>query len=421
MQQILQGLSYFHSLKKIHCDIKPENIFINDDHNDGMVIADFDVSVDQETRTTAGYLTSTATAVTRIGGAGTGTMGYMAPEIMDGESATTSSDMFSFGVLALKILFSQNDLSKSKTFKNFGGIIDFPLRIPAHSSNNNNNHLQSLLLKLLSQSKQNRLSADQALSHPYFNNLNEKIVTIKHNPPLYWDISSFDDASDFKEIDISAENITWFQRIVDISCIPQTLGKGRDVRTKQVYTKLKVTKVSRIENSRLMLKYLLNQHNVMLNNNQKHNPLDIKNVKCYDSSSSMNDYLNTNVNEVFLFHGTKPEHVEDIKHFGFDERSCKTEGTMLGSGFYFAENSSKSDQYVDSNPNQKKFYMFFSRVSLGSSYETANGLQKIKRAPNNCDSVIYSPASNSTSVYREFAVYDRTQCYPEFLIEYIRE
>eukprot|EP00960_Hanusia_phi_P001082 29725-Hanusia_phi.AAC.1 len=47
-------------------------------------------------------------------------------------------------------------------------------------------------------------------------------------------------------------------------------------------------------------------------------------------------------NEVFLFHGTKPDLIDIIAEAGFDERVCSLEG-LFGAGIYLAENSSKSD------------------------------------------------------------------------------
>ncbi len=62
-RDICQGLEYLHHRGIIHCDIKPENILINEDGNP--VIADFDISISNETRT------QTAKSV--------GTIGYIAP------------------------------------------------------------------------------------------------------------------------------------------------------------------------------------------------------------------------------------------------------------------------------------------------------------------------------------------------------
>jgi hypothetical protein len=66
-----------------------------------------------------------------------------------------------------------------------------------------------------------------------------------------------------------------------------------------------------------------------------------------------------NANEHYLFHGTKPECVDVLTHRGFDERVGEL-GGLFGAGCYFAENSSKSDQYVP--PDSAGQFMFICRV-----------------------------------------------------------
>ena len=53
------------------------------------------------------------------------------------------------------------------------------------------------------------------------------------------------------------------------------------------------------------------------------------------------------VNEHFLYHGLNASFIPGITKFGFDPRYCSLEG-MFGAGLYFAEHSSKSNQYVHS-------------------------------------------------------------------------
>ena len=48
-RDICQGLEYLHHRGIIHCDIKPQNILMNEDG--GPVIADFDISINTENRT----------------------------------------------------------------------------------------------------------------------------------------------------------------------------------------------------------------------------------------------------------------------------------------------------------------------------------------------------------------------------------
>jgi hypothetical protein len=55
--------------------------------------------------------------------------------------------------------------------------------------------------------------------------------------------------------------------------------------------------------------------------------------------------LDRNANEFYLFHGTKPDVIDIVKKDGFDERVGRVNG-MFGAGVYFAENASKSNQYI---------------------------------------------------------------------------
>ena len=62
------------------------------------------------------------------------------------------------------------------------------------------------------------------------------------------------------------------------------------------------------------------------------------------------------VNEHYLFHGTKPEVLNKICNQGLDFRVAKN--TMLGPGVYSAESSTKADQYTGETvfrPLQKLF------------------------------------------------------------------
>ena len=54
-----------------------------------------------------------------------------------------------------------------------------------------------------------------------------------------------------------------------------------------------------------------------------------------------------NLNEYFLFHGTRYDTVDDILRNGLDpQRGGESVGAMFGRGLYFAENASKSDFYT---------------------------------------------------------------------------
>ncbi|MCA9084101.1 MAG: serine/threonine protein kinase [Planctomycetaceae bacterium] len=83
--QLLAGVAYAHTNRIIHCDIKPENIILFEGNR--VRLADFGIAkVAQKT----------------VRGAGTGTIGYMAPEQAMGKPSARS-DVFSIGLIAYRM------------------------------------------------------------------------------------------------------------------------------------------------------------------------------------------------------------------------------------------------------------------------------------------------------------------------------
>src|SRR5690606_2396508 len=78
--QMLSAVSYAHSLKVIHCDIKPDNFLLFP--GDHIKLADFGIA---------------RVAAHTLQGSGAGTIGYVAPEQAMG-SPSLKSDVFSLGI-----------------------------------------------------------------------------------------------------------------------------------------------------------------------------------------------------------------------------------------------------------------------------------------------------------------------------------
>ncbi|XP_041714449.1 poly [ADP-ribose] polymerase tankyrase-2 isoform X2 [Coregonus clupeaformis] len=131
-------------------------------------------------------------------------------------------------------------------------------------------------------------------------------------------------------------------------------------------------------------------------------------------------------NERMLFHGSP--FVNAIIHKGFDERHAYI-GGMFGAGIYFAENSSKSNQYFygigggtgcplhkDRSCYVCQRHLLFCRVTLGKSFLQFSAM-KMAHSPPGHHSVTGRPSVNGLAL-AEYVIYRGEQAYPEYLITY---
>nr|AAD34784.1 unknown [Drosophila melanogaster] len=131
-------------------------------------------------------------------------------------------------------------------------------------------------------------------------------------------------------------------------------------------------------------------------------------------------------NERMLFHGSP--FINAIVQRGFDERHAYI-GGMFGAGIYFAEHSSKSNQYVYGigggigcpSHKDKSCYvcprqLLLCRVALGKSFLQYSAM-KMAHAPPGHHSVVGRPSAGGLH-FAEYVVYRGEQSYPEYLITY---
>jgi eukaryotic-like serine/threonine-protein kinase len=117
---IAQGLAAAHDKGIVHRDLKPENVFLM---RDGRVkLLDFGLARlvrPEEGKETGVTLTSPAT----LPGMVMGTVGYMSPEQVRGESSDARSDIFSFGAVLYEMLTGKRAFKRDTTAETMTAIL----------------------------------------------------------------------------------------------------------------------------------------------------------------------------------------------------------------------------------------------------------------------------------------------------------
>ena len=147
-----------HSKNIMHRDLKPENILFKDEQNYECVIGDFGL---------AQFADSEEYLFVRCG-----TPGYVAPEVINIKDMKTKytpiCDIFSLGIIFHLLVFGKS-IFKGKTYNevlNENRLCFFDLDSAEYE--NVDDLTMDLLKKMLKINPEERITAEQALNHPFF-------------------------------------------------------------------------------------------------------------------------------------------------------------------------------------------------------------------------------------------------------------
>eukprot|EP00743_Colponemidia_sp_Colp-15_P011157 GILK01012405.1.p1 GENE.GILK01012405.1~~GILK01012405.1.p1 ORF type:complete len:795 (+),score=47.17 GILK01012405.1:40-2424(+) len=244
--------------------------------------------------------------------------------------------------------------------------------------------------------------------------------------PTYWSSQQLDCAV-FHRLEVTEDLRRQMQDFLNATCNSSTLGKKflKDQKVPGAYRQLNVQKVWRTENHALWFKYVARRKELEARAGTGTSTQILCSTDSLPLTSLLQIEQSDSLNEKLLFHGTSRALAETICVSGFDERVASLKG-MLGGGIYFADQCSKSDQYVKPDDDNSLCYMFVSRVTMGRQIRTitekpekfkSESTEPWRLPPDGGDSVFFNAED---FLYREYVVYDRCQCYPEFLIAYKR-
>lgn len=133
LRQCCEGLNYAHSRGIVHRDVKPANVFVLDDGT--IKIVDFGIAM-------VGSSTMTKTGMVM------GTVSYMSPEQVQGQSLDGRSDQFSLGIILYEILANRKPFSGNSIPEIFFKIMnETPAPVETHYR-----HCPPLLAEILSRS-----------------------------------------------------------------------------------------------------------------------------------------------------------------------------------------------------------------------------------------------------------------------------
>jgi aurora kinase, other len=142
---ILAAMRHLHSMNIIHRDLKPENILICDGNVAKLTDFGWSVHTSKHRKTFCG------------------TIDYICPEILNRQPYDTRLDLWTVGVLAFELASGRAPFESSSRHETSRKIKSLEYQFPPHFSP----LLIDFVQKMLTVDPRERMTEDQALSHPW--------------------------------------------------------------------------------------------------------------------------------------------------------------------------------------------------------------------------------------------------------------
>ncbi|PWY99357.1 putative calmodulin-dependent protein kinase type 1 [Testicularia cyperi] len=180
VRTITEAVVYLHNQGIVHRDLKPENLLFRDKtEQSDLLIADFGLSrvVDDEKIT---VLSTTC-----------GTPGYMAPEIFKKTGHGKPVDMWAIGVITYFLLCGYTPFDRDTTMEEMQAIINADYKFePTPYWQGVSDDAKDFINRLLTIDPSTRMTAKQALDHPWLKTTSQPSIPADQQKDLLPDIKS---------------------------------------------------------------------------------------------------------------------------------------------------------------------------------------------------------------------------------------
>ncbi|KAI9311521.1 kinase-like domain-containing protein [Dichotomocladium elegans] len=158
VRQMLEGLAYLHKLDIVHRDMKPENLLFDTKDDDAkLMITDFGLS-----RILKNHDDILMTAC--------GTPGYVAPEVLLQTGHSKAVDLWSVGVIMFTLLSGYTPFWGEDQASLFECIISGKYEYDEEYWQDISDSAKNLIDRLLTYKPAERITAEEALKHPWITN-----------------------------------------------------------------------------------------------------------------------------------------------------------------------------------------------------------------------------------------------------------